>query len=394
MKKYIPLIVSCLLCVSCITKNKETSNNDGVPYVIDVIKYVDNIRPVMLSEIGSSLEYIPLETSPDLMIGTLYGVAVYNDYLIVRDDKQVYLFDTDGNFIRKIGANGRGPAEYTTSRFYVDKFNDQICVHSSGKILCFDFDGTLVSTIELNIGAGNLVLLDKEKIMLFNLRAQMVPVDDNPVFFWSIIDHEGNEVASLGQTPIITSNPPIYTSMSALYMYGDFAHYMIPYSDSLFYLDGNDEKLYALFNFGKRKLNISEITMADVVQNGEFVDDRSLIWVATANEDKDFIYVKLGFGFQWRQPSIFDKKSQELTQIENDWFVNDIDGGVTFWPEYICDDNTLVEYEDAVTLVNHINEMEPFEKSGRYKGEGLQLEDLKGIIDENSNPVIILCKRD
>ena len=163
---------------------------------------------------------------------------------------------------------------------------------------------------------------------------------------------------------------------------------MVPFTDSLLYIDNNVENLYAFFNLGKRKLNLQEMTLADVEK-----DDRSLIYIAKVDEDTDFLYVQLGFGFNWIQPCIFDKKSQELTLIENDRFVNDLDGGYTFWPEIICEDNTLIDFKDAVTLVNYFNEMEPFEKPRSYKGEGIQLEELKDIIDENSNPVIILCKR-
>ena len=372
---------------------KDKSDN-AIPYYIDIEKNINNIKSVNLSEIGSRLEYIPLETRPDLIIGSLSSVILYHDYLIIKDNQQIYLFDTNGNFIRRIGAFGRGPEEYyMLATFCVDKYNNWICVLSNNKILCFDFEGNLVKTItfDRSFSPTNFSILDSNRIMLNNMRTQMASRDDEPVYNWIIIDHEGNQISKLRQAPKLTANLTFTTFIINLYTQDNIVHYMDPFADSLFYYPENEEKLYANFNLGKRKMNILEITGNDLDDKGD--RNNSPIHVANVTEDDYFMYIWLGFGFMRDQLSLFDKKTQELTLVDNNLFKNNLDGGLDFWPENICEDNTLVGFEDAVTLINHINEMEPFDKPRAYKGKGIQLEELKDIIDENSNPVIILCKR-
>jgi hypothetical protein len=391
------VLVACTITMlSCKPKNHDPFKEGDIPYYIDVEKYVDNIRPVMLSEIGSSLEYIPLETSPDLMIGSPTAVTLYQNYIIIKDSQQIYLFDTNGKFLRKIGAFGRGPEEYSMlATFNVDKYNNWICVLSNNKILCFDFDGFLVKTIDIGRSFSPLSfsIMDSNKIMLNNTRTQMASRNDDPLYNWFIVDHDGNQISNLRLAPKLANNLPFSTFIFNLYTQNDIVHYMDPFADSLFYWTGESEKLYAHFNLGSRGMNIMEVTDEDLKDDGDIENNKSLIHVSYVIEDDYFMYIWLGFGFMRDQLCVFDKKTNELILLDNNLFKNNLDGGLDFWPKSICEDNTLIGYEDAVTIENHTNGMEPFEKSRSYKGDDIQLEDLKAIIDENSNPVIILLKR-
>jgi len=62
-----------------------------------------------------SVKYIPLETNNSCLIADASFVSLYDEFILVADSKHnVFLFDLNGKFIRKIGIKGKGPGEYQT----------------------------------------------------------------------------------------------------------------------------------------------------------------------------------------------------------------------------------------------------------------------------------------
>jgi hypothetical protein len=72
---------------------------------------------------------------------------------------------------------------------------------------------------------------------------------------------------------------------------------------------------------------------------------------------------------------VFNKKTNEITFPKDNSFVNDINGGVPFWPEEITNENILIDYIDAFDLLKH-----PLPIS------------LRGKITESSNPILLILK--
>jgi hypothetical protein len=82
----------------------------------------------------------------------------------------------------------------------------------------------------------------------------------------------------------------------------------------------------------------------------------------------------------------------ETSFLENNGFFNDLDGGIPFWPRYVYNDNTLVDYIDAFKLLKRINEIQDSNSQDKEAKIPQQLEMLSKQLTENSNPVLIVLK--
>lgn len=147
------LLSTLLLNISC--KNSGTNNSASVigglvPMVVHLPKTGE--KTLNVSIFADTVVYIPLETTKESLVGHIDQIWM-NDSLILIDDSDqgLLLFGQDGDFIRKIGKNGRGPEEYL-SIFAFDVIRDTIYVSSTGRrgFLKYTFDGSFCGEVKLD----------------------------------------------------------------------------------------------------------------------------------------------------------------------------------------------------------------------------------------------------
>jgi len=110
--------------------------------VVDIGAVFNETIPLNLSEIASAIEYIPLETSDACILGDIYNLRIHGDNIVLISQRKVYLFDTNGKFVRKLGDQGKGPGEYQWAR--------DIQIHPNGKsVFILDITGLQIIEIAL-----------------------------------------------------------------------------------------------------------------------------------------------------------------------------------------------------------------------------------------------------
>jgi len=69
---------------------------------------------LQLSDIVESIEYVPLETSSYCLLKTItpHHFVLTENYILINNQKAIYLFNRSGKFIAQIGRIGQGPGEY------------------------------------------------------------------------------------------------------------------------------------------------------------------------------------------------------------------------------------------------------------------------------------------
>lgn len=140
------LFVVC--CVGCSHNEKEDTNAT----IIDIDKF-NNTDTINFSQIFNSYKVIPLETNDSCLIGSVSSIRFCNDYIVVLDQnvsQSVFLFDINGNFIRKIGAMGKGPGEYIIPYSITTNEDDNeimILDDASQRILIFSLNGEFIRNI-------------------------------------------------------------------------------------------------------------------------------------------------------------------------------------------------------------------------------------------------------
>lgn len=181
MKPSCYLVGLLLFCaVSCKTESKTDL------MIIDIFEGAKTEKEFRLSEIVDNVDYVKLETTPECLIswaqyivGKKYIVAVQS-----YNPAQVYLFDRQGKFIRKIGSEGKGPSEYTSlSSVAVDPEETYILVNDYQKdlILKYNFDGEVLSVYKYKEKLGGAIadiLIKKSDEIWFKLEYPLLDATD------------------------------------------------------------------------------------------------------------------------------------------------------------------------------------------------------------------------
>jgi len=76
----------------------ETKNTIKVFDLDDLNPTVDKLK---LSDIAESIEYIPLETRDDCLLGNINGIKFTDEYVFIMGVGDIFQFDHHGKFIRR-----------------------------------------------------------------------------------------------------------------------------------------------------------------------------------------------------------------------------------------------------------------------------------------------------
>ncbi len=159
--KYIYILSFVVLqaCSGQVSNSNVLENNDM--HIIDI----DNIEPasnIKLSSYFSSLEFIPLETNNEALLGRINKLHVYNDTLFILDktgSKGVFMFNRrDGSFLGRIGSIGSGPGEYSSLEdFTIDIENRRLYLLDSDRQQIYEYElggCKYLTTVSLNAKAN------------------------------------------------------------------------------------------------------------------------------------------------------------------------------------------------------------------------------------------------
>ncbi len=260
------LFYSILVCLLILTACK--NDKTGIigykdpklvtrPFKVDIEEFKNNIKPVTLSEIGKDLIYIPLETNSQSLLRNINRLAFSNKYIFVSDFDKLIQFDHEGNFLRQIGSNGRGPGEYIhVSYFDIDDKSERIYILAWGihTILEYDFNGQFIRSFEISFTTLQFIKAES------NSFAFVIPNhSSNP-------DAEYSEIItdSLGTIKIKIKNHNRFQTNSfvtviPLYYFNDTIRIFESRVDTLSILRKEKRIPYAIFNLGNEKMDLSNM---------------------------------------------------------------------------------------------------------------------------------------
>jgi hypothetical protein len=152
---------------------------------------LDNPEKTSLFDYFRSIELIPLETSPDVLVQGLTKIVFHQDRYYVLDKPQciIFVFDKTGKFIFKIDKKGQGTGEYSfIEDFNINPFSGNIeLLEPFGGVNIFDLSGNFIEEKRIAfpgfLVAHSLAALDSstyvsqsifapKKMLYFNLDEQ------------------------------------------------------------------------------------------------------------------------------------------------------------------------------------------------------------------------------
>ena len=319
---------------------------------IDLKSGFENNELKLLSDVAEDIEYVFFETNDKCLMSAIDKVVYDPPYYFVMDDRQkhIFIFDETGKFENTISAVGQGPHDYT----YIDDFDVHenilyILDRSLKKILKYEMNGKCSGTfVTKNKESASGIKVNNEGSILLAIRNDYLITfegDEIPEhidastkykregFIFSEYDRDFNFKRKFKYMKYmdwdfsyLTSN--FYSQKDTLvyweYNIFDTVYTILP--------DGNTKARYIL-DPGKLKP-----TLIIKREDGNKVFP-SLFKITNIVETDDLLFLS-GIYKLYATKLLYNNKENKTTGIEES-LMNDIDGGISFWPSFKLSDNKV-----------------------------------------------------
>ncbi len=423
--KHIFIAITCVICLFIISQCKLANEDNELP-IVNLEVNLHNMQKILLSEFTDKIKYVVLDSIDDYPLAWIKSIGFSDDYILVSDDKSCFLYDNKGQFIKKIGRNGRGPGEYV---FLTNVFleNDKIYIRDLYNLIEFNLDGTFINKFS-NTFKINDIYLEPGTFMIND--TMIIGHIDNRTgqteYKALIINKQGDVKFSFKNYILFTLEPGVRYAKEPgevfIHKYKNNIFYKELLNDTLFQID-EDYLLIPkfIFNFGKYKLPIAERG-----KQWTSIDFDSYIFLYHIFQTDEYLILDCEFNQYFpasrltpelkRRPGsnnntqlyntksvlgIYNRRTNDLvfsepTSTDNYLFTsglyNDIDGGPRFFPDQQVNDSTLVMFVNAGDFKDHINS-DDFKKSiPKYPEKKKELERLANSLKETDNPVLMLVR--
>lgn len=372
------LLLGALLCGLCSCTSHQN------PYRIDLTEVPGCRKTATAGELFSSVTYIPLETTPECLIGS--GSLLHvdeSDILVWVNGSDIYRFDRSGKFLHPIGRTGNGPGEHgmLNSANY-DRREKVLYLGTPGNFIYkYALDGTFLGNFKVPVPTGVL------KTVRFNEQLGLVCEirDYTPEGLKVSLAVVSKDGELLSMHPVYEDHRQVEVSILGTGMLKNCAEgvlFMLPFDERMFLL--NASGLSDSLELYMGKYAPDRELVEDARRSGELFSEKYTIpnMVVT---DKH-LYVNIDNLYN-QYDVLVDRATGRVTRT---WRYQNYDetrhipldgfAHVTFWPWIAADSACVAD----LLPIDRFDEADfrTLEKvaSNQY------------LIGEDSNPVVILAK--
>jgi len=400
MKNLAILLTLIIALFSC--KQKKESDN-----IVDLTSITEP-NGTNLSELGSEITYIPLETNAGCLIPQIYKLiyeggsyflgstnANTNNVKRKKDapppppimpTRSLYRFSKDGEFICQISHKGGAPSEYIDIfDFLYNKSNNTINIFILNNIKEFSLDGIWKKNITIESNKVSSIGFSNNQILGFVEN----PEGQNEYSF-VLIDANGQITNKYKNKYKFASTQGTYFYPECIfYQYNGILHCKELHSDTIFSFDNGTFIPKHILKQGEAKFT------PDLREKVNSADFTQIIFQKNIFESKNYLF------YQYRRESrnnCFIKNKSNGTQhlIDNGTgLVNDMDNGPNFKIQNtVTVDGTeyIVSWINAFDLKAHVASNEFKKATPKFPEKKKALEQLANRLNENDNPVLVLVK--
>jgi hypothetical protein len=386
MGKYVLIIILYFFfAVSC----KREVNDSNV--VINPEKFVKS--EIKISEIGESVQYIPLEFTPPLNFIIELQIVDDNIFLVSGGGNKgaIYKYDIKGNFLCSVGKTGRGPGEYRYGfMFTVDRKNEKVFVLDKPKILTYSFSGEFLSDFLLPETEPNFdaIRYFNNKLFLFeNIKYGKAKYN------WIVLDTSG-KIESFKKNSL-----PQFKSINAFMdktvsEFNGRINYWNKFNDTIFSVDSEGYIAKYIFDQGDFRVT------PEVVDNEKYFFGNCFRPLNIIETEKYLIikYFMSGrevYSVLNKEDNFFKSIEYDSSEVKSKGFINDIDGGLSLNPfGYFTEGKSeyIVSWFFPYELNDHLSNDAFKNSTPKYLEKKKELEKLANSLNENDNPVLMLVK--
>jgi hypothetical protein len=340
---------------------------------------------VKLSDMVKSIEYIPLETTDESLVGRIGSFDISDNYIVVScfQAQQVFLFLRGGRFISRIGRQGQGAGEYSwAGTVLIDEERDRVLVDDIHRgIWIYNLRGEFVGNISRNGARGALQRFHNDHFFIYNFVNSPFAYEIRDIDLQLITEGIQNDFYRVPITSLTMIGRSTY------YLFNDKIHVRnFALNDTLFSIENNFSFTPRfVVNAGRLTPTINLLTDTDPNRTRS----RALEYAGLRQFYETANKLLISYNFQNKLHfAYFDKNAGRLFHSRSESGIpNDFDGGVDFWPQR--QDNLIwYAFYDAYYLIENSNGIRPISGSAVVQSFNRLIEKL----DPDDNPVLKIVR--
>lgn len=265
-----------LMLASCADKN----DMEG----FQVFKGRDEAKIVSMDSVIEKTSVVLLDTSSKApLLGEISFLYEAKDsYYIISGDTAVYEYDKTGKYIRKIGAEGRGPGEYLSARgLYL---NDALFVFDfpSQKTIKYDKVGNYIQSDKLEFDGPNLYMKS-----FFVNQGEMIFYALNNSSSMSLFEYENGMLSPLsqGNRTMLPGEPFVGGVVS----FGDSERpyiYNENFNDTVYVVENHKLVPSYLMKLGNYRYDYKELSIEQLISSTK--QKVQTVWISAAG---NFLFI-------------------------------------------------------------------------------------------------------
>jgi len=335
---------------------------------------------VLISDLAESINYVPLETTSDALIGSVDKIEMKDSLWYILDKKSnvIWCYSTEGKYIFKIDKKGQGPGEYIKIfDFDIDDKTGEIIILDRGsrKLFFYDNKGSFVKDLRIDLAASKFALVN-DIFYFYTFGADTQMGKDKKDYGYNLfgVNREGEIICKQLQYNDVTDRS-IGSNVFAKLNESILIHYAK--NDTIYKLDDKGNIINkTIIDFGKSRVPIETIDSNDRFLF--YLNNPSSAHVSTVFCSESFVYITYTYQKRVRF-AIFDYNNK--LHFNGSMLVNDIDGISFLNPTpHLVKMNTLYFVKEASDICN-----QELEKEKSF----LSIKELSEL-KEDDNPVIVI----
>ena len=362
------------LLFSCNTKNKNALERNEYAKDTLVINPLNSYK-VNYSEVFSKIEYIPIPSDSNFLVGEIDKLEVTDNYVILMDKyitNSVFVFYKNGQKRIKIHKQGRGPGEYVALMdVYFDVKQQAIVIHCGirKKLLFYNLSGEFF----------------KEQSLPY-YTTRVIPISNNYAFFCDNTLNESISKDNYAPNILLVSKTNKLLSSSCLFYRGvnkavvyssnpDFSYWndnvasiKPDHSNLIYYI--TTESIYPAYklDFGKYSIDSRYWTEAErkdatVEKVDKYCYEHGLCESLNMLEDENYLFFRYKYKKKLHNV-IYSKRTSKLINASIFW--NDMDQITAFFPKLIKDGKIYCLLIISAKVSHHYGKVSHLQKLGGF----------------------------
>lgn len=380
----------------------------GTLTVIDVAGAAAQQTELKISDLGTRISYVPLETNDSCLIGNKPHILVLKDHILVQSGNDVYSFDKEtGRFLNAIGHAGEDPKGYSIHAgrpYYNERNGLMYFVRRPNVLQKYDLGGTYHGQAaiptppampnnygfmdSLTVGYYNLILQEqssKRMLALFTEAGQVTDTIVNPLPpmpTQGIEEIDAFSIVALGNAKAVqerykdgTSTFGI-TTPSVLWNYDGELRFKDTFNDTVYNVSAAGKLTPAyVFGTGERRLEPKE-RWSDVEVKGTMLP----VFVLETPRN---IFFQCAEDLRKAVNGIYDKQAGTTRMCDEEkGLTDDVNHFLPFRPSACSAQGEYAQLVEAADVVDFLDE-NPEAKDNSALAPLLK-------IGEEDNPVVVL----